>query len=70
MLTLDTRGPYVLGYTHDTMINTKALPAKINLSTDNDLKLDHLKLELLVIVGQNTTVNFLSELYKPPITGL
>ena len=40
---------------------------KINPSTDNDLKLDHLKLELLVIVSYNITVNHLFKLYKPPV---
>jgi len=42
---------------------------KTNPSTDEGLKLILPKVELLVIVGQHTTVNLKSRLYKPPVTG-
>ena len=53
-MTLDT-----LGYTHDTMDGTTGRDVvrlsqslKTILSSDCGLKLDHMKLELLVIAGQ------------------
>ena len=52
------------------MISYKWLHNKTNLSTDGGLELTPLKLELLVIVGQHTTVNIQSRLYKPPVNGL
>jgi hypothetical protein len=55
---------YVLGYTRTTMAETKgskrvtlSKSVKYSLSSDCRLKLAYMKLELLVIVGQHTTVN-------------
>ena len=57
-------GPYVQGYTRATMASTKrsetarwSKPQKSRLSSDWSLKLDSMKLESLVIVDQNATVN-------------
>ena len=51
--------PYVQGYTRVTMVSTKGRKAarlsqsqKTNLSSDWSLQLDSMKLESLVIVGQ------------------
>ena len=56
--------PYVLGCTHATMAGTKGChPARVSesqkagLSSDRSLQLDFVKLESLVIVDQNATVN-------------
>ena len=57
-------GPYVQGYTRATMASTKrsktarwSKTKKSCLSSDWSLKLDSMKLESLVIVDQNATVN-------------
>ncbi len=57
-------GPYAQGYTCATMANTKrretarwSKSQKVSLSSDWSLKLDSMKLESLVIVDQNATVN-------------
>src|SRR5680860_192266 len=57
-------GPYGMGYTRATMANTKGCsPAmvceshKVCRSPDRSLQLDSVKLESLVIVDQNATVN-------------
>ncbi len=57
-------GPYVQGYTRATMATTKRIETarwsksqKSCLSSDWSLKLDSMKLESLVIVDQNATVN-------------
>lgn len=56
-MTSNQHGPYVWGYTHDTMVDTKCCqPAmvseshKVDLSPDCRLQLAYMKLELLVIV--------------------
>ena len=58
-MTSNQHGPYVWGYTHDTMVDTKCCqPAmvseshKVDLSPDCRLQLAYMKLELLVIVNQ------------------
>ena len=57
-------GPYVQGYTRATMDRTKgSKPARVSksqktvLSSDWSLQLDCMKVESLVIVYQNDTVN-------------
>ena len=57
-------GPYVQGYTRATMATTKrsetarwSKSQKSCPSSDWSLKLDSMKLESLVIVDQNATVN-------------
>ena len=57
-------GPYVQGYTRATMDGTKGCKAarwsqsqKTILSSDCSLQLDYMKVESLVIVYQNDTVN-------------
>ena len=63
-MTSSPHGPYVQGYTRATMAGTKGCkPAKgsqskkTGLSSDRSLQLDSVKLESLVIVDQNATVN-------------
>ncbi len=63
-MTSNHHGPYVQGYTRATMAGTKRCkPAKgsqsqkTGLSSDCSLQLDCMKLESLVIVDQNATVN-------------
>ena len=63
-MTSSQHGPYVLGDTHATMAGTMgSQPArgsqstKSSLSSDGRLQLASLKWELLVTVGQHTTVN-------------
>jgi hypothetical protein len=63
-MTSSQHGPYVLGDTHATMVETMGRdPArgsqscKLGLSSDGRLQLACLKPELLVTVGQHTTVN-------------
>ena len=63
-MTSSQHGSYVLGYTHATMAGTKGSEAamrsksqKASLSSDSRLQLACLKSELLVTVGQHTTVN-------------
>ena len=63
-MTSGQHGPYVLGDTHATMAGQRvanprggANPSKAGLSSDCRLQLACMKLELLVTVGQHTTVN-------------
>ena len=63
-MTSSPHGPYVRGYTRNTMVHTKGSdPAKVSksqkvhLSPDWSLQLDSMKLESLVIVDQHATVN-------------
>ena len=63
-MTSNHHAPYDLGYTRATMVGTKrseavtwSKPHKANLSSDCRLQLAYMKLELLVIVDQNATVN-------------
>jgi hypothetical protein len=63
-MTSSQHGPYVVGDTHATMAGTKGCqPArgsqstKPGLSSDWRLQLASMKSELLVTVGQHTTVN-------------
>ncbi len=63
-MTSSLHGPYVLGYTRATMVDTKRCEAarwsesqKVSLSTDCTLQLECMKSELLVIVDQQATVN-------------
>ena len=63
-MTSSQHGPYVLGDTHATMAGTMGCQAarwsqspKAGLSSDGRLQLACLKPELLVTVGQHTTVN-------------
>ena len=63
-MTSSHHGPYVQGYTRATMVSTErrktarwSKSQKTHRSSDRSLKLDSVKLESLVIVGQHTTVN-------------
>ena len=63
-MTSSPHGPYVRGYTRATMVGTErcqpargSQSAKADLSTDCSLQLDCMKLESLVIVDQQATVN-------------
>ena len=63
-MTSNHHAPYVLGYTRATMAGTKrsetarwSKTEKTGPSSDCRLKLAYTKLELLVIVDQNATVN-------------
>ena len=63
-MTSSQHGPYVQGDTHATMAGTMGCQAarwsqspKAGLSSDGRLQLACLKPELLVTVGQHTTVN-------------
>ena len=63
-MTSNHHAPYGLGYKRATMVGTKSSdPArgsksqKADLSSDCSLQLDYMKLESLVIVNQNVTVN-------------
>ena len=63
-MTSNHHAPYDLGYTRATMVVTKrsktvklSKPQKSHLSSDCSLQLDYMKLESLVIVNQNVTVN-------------
>ena len=63
-MTSSPHGPYVWGYTRATMVGTEGCDAarwsesqKTGLSSDWSLQLDSMKVELLVIVDQNATVN-------------
>ena len=63
-MTSSPHGPYVQGYTRATMEGTKGCQAarwsqshNALLSSDCSLQLDYMKLESLVIVDQNATVN-------------
>jgi hypothetical protein len=63
-MTSSPHGPYALGYTRNTMVDTKGCdPAtvsksqKVNLSPDWSLQFDSMKLESLVIADQHAAVN-------------
>ena len=63
-MTSSPHGPYVQGYTRNTMVHTKgsdraivSKSQKVHLSPDWSLQLDSMKLESLVIVDQHATVN-------------
>jgi hypothetical protein len=63
-MTSSPHGPYAQGHTRATMATTKGCKTarssqslKSSLSSDWSLKLDSMKLELLVIVDQHATVN-------------
>ena len=63
-MTSSPHGPYVLGYTRATMVDTKRCEAarwsesqKVSLSTDCTLQLECMKSELLVIADQQAAVN-------------
>ncbi len=63
-MTSNHHAPYDLGYTRATMVDTKgservtwSKPHKVHPSSDCSLQLDYMKLESLVIVNQNVTVN-------------
>ena len=63
-MTSNHHAPYDLGYTRATMAETKGSEAvmrsesqKYRPSSDCSLQLDYTKLESLVIVNQNVTVN-------------
>ncbi len=67
--TSNQHGPYVLGYTHDTMADTKGCQVarrsqslKVGPSSDRRLQFASLKSESLVIVDQLATVNTFSGL--------
>ncbi len=64
-MTSSHHAPYVLGYTHATMADTKGRETagwsqsqKIGLSTDCSLQLDYMKLELLVNADQLCCVEY------------
>ena len=67
-MTSSPHGPYVLGYTRNTMVGTEGCELvrgsksqKTDLSPDWSLQLDSMKLESLVIADQHAAVNmFLS----------
>ena len=63
-MTSSHHGPYGMGYTRATMAGTEGRETarfsqshKAGRSPDWSLQLDSMKLELLVIVNQNVTVN-------------
>ncbi len=63
-MTSSPHGPYVQGYTRNTMVGTKgrelargSKSQKADLSPDWSLQLDSMKLESLVIADQNAAVN-------------
>jgi hypothetical protein len=63
-MTSSPHGPYGQGYTRATMVGTEGSQLvrvrksqKAYLSSDRSLQLDSVKLESLVIVDQNVTVN-------------
>ena len=63
-MTSSLHGPYELGYTRATMVDTKgsegviwSKSSKVDLSSDCRLKLAYMKLESLVIANQNVAVN-------------
>ena len=68
-MTSSHHGPYGQGYTRTTMVGTEGRKTarlsqsqKADLSPDWSLQLDSMKLESLVIVDQNATVNTFSGL--------
>ena len=63
-MTSSPHGPYVQGYTRNTMVSTKGCELargsqseKASRSPDWSLQLDSMKSESLVIVDQHATVN-------------
>ena len=63
-MTSSPHGPYVLGYTRNTMVHTEgsdlvtvSKSQKVHLSPDWSLQLDSMKLESLVIGDQHAPVN-------------
>ncbi len=63
-MTSSPHGPYVQGYTRDTMAHTEGSEPvtgsesqKVRLSPDWSLQLDSMKLESLVIADQHAAVN-------------
>ena len=63
-MTSSPHGPYIQGYTRATMVVTEGSQTarwskslKSHLSSDWSLQLETMKLESLVIVDQNVTVN-------------
>ncbi len=63
-MTSGPHGPYVQGYTRNTMVSTEggepvrgSKSQKTYLSPDWSLQFDSMKLESLVIVDQHATVN-------------
>ena len=63
-MTSSPHGPYVQGYTRNTMVHTKgsepvkgSKSQKVHLSPDWSLQLDSMKLESLVIADQHVAVN-------------
>ena len=63
-MTSNHHAPYVLGFTHATMVGTTrseiemlSETLKTNLSSDCRLQLAYMKSELLVIANQNVAVN-------------
>ncbi len=63
-MTSSPHGPYVQGYTRNTMVGTKGCEPvkgsksqKADLSPDWSLQLDSMKLESLVIADQHAAVN-------------
>ena len=63
-MTSNHHAPYVLGFTRTTMAQTKGSEAarwsktqKNSPSSDCSLKLDYMKMELLVIANQHVAVN-------------
>ena len=63
-MTSSHHGPYGMGYTRATMVGTEGRNSartsqsqKADRSPDWSLQLDSMKLESLVIVNQNVTVN-------------
>ena len=68
-MTSNHHAPYVLGFTHATMVGTEGCDTvrwseslKASLSSDCSLQLDYMKLESLVIANQNVAVNTFSGL--------
>ncbi len=63
-MTSSPHGPYVQGYTRNTMVDTEgselarvSQSQKVNLSPDWSLQFDSMKLESLVIADQHAAVN-------------
>ena len=63
-MTSSPHGPYVQGYTRNTMVHTEGRETarwsksqKVHLSPDWSLQLDSMKLKSLVIAHQNGAVN-------------
>ncbi len=68
-MTSNHHAPYVLGFTHATMVGTEGCDIvrwseslKASLSSDWGLQLDYMKLESLVIANQHVAVNTFSGL--------